>query len=110
MRARRIVVDVGQLSADHALYHAIARERLQLGGLDVFSIAQNRDAIAELENFVHPMRHIENRAAARFQIADDSEKPADLAVGETARRLVEGDDARTARKRFRNLDHLSLGE
>src|SRR3954469_16006322 len=100
MWAGRVIVDIGQLSADHALHHAIARQRAQLGALDVFSVAQNGDAIAELENFVHPMRYIKNRAAACSQIANDGEKPANLAVGEAAGRLVEGDDPRAARERL----------
>ena len=109
-RARRVVVDVREFAADHALDDGVAGERGEVGRVHVAAVAQNRDAVAELENFLHAVGHVEDGAAAGAEFADDGEEPAHFAVREAAGGFVEGDDAGTAGEGFGDLDHLALAE
>ena len=76
---------------------------------DVRAVAQHRDAIAQPEDLRQPVRHVEQRHAARLELLDDREQVIGLRVGQRRRRLVEHEDAAVERERARHLQELAVG-
>ena len=73
---------------------------------DVPAVAEDRGAVAEVEDLVEPVADEEDRDAARAQAADDREQPLDLVGRERRGRLVEDEHARLDRERLGDLDQL----
>ena len=109
VRTGGIIENIAQIASDHRTDDLVDGEPgHRVEGADMPAIAQNRDGIADREDLVHAVRHIKDHVAARLEIADDGKEPLDLAGGKTARRLIEGDDARAAREGLGNFHQLAL--
>ena len=79
--------------ADH---HRRERLRGQVGDVaraDDAAAAQDRDAVGDVEDLVHPVRHVQDARAAAADLAHDLEQPLDLGVRQDRGRLVEDEDA-----------------
>ena len=76
---------------------------------DVPAVAEDRRAVAQLEDLVEPVADEQDRDATRPQVADDREQALDLVRRERRRRLVEDQDARLDRQRLGDLDELLVG-
>ena len=74
------------------------------------AVAQDGAGVAELEDFLHAVRDIEDHAALVPQVADDGEELVDLARGEAAGGFVEGDDLGAAAERLGDFHHLPLAD
>ncbi len=64
----------------------------------------------EVAHLGEAMRDVDDQHARRREASREIEQPLGLARGERRGRLVEDEDGRVARKRLRNLHHLTLGE
>ena len=80
------------------------RRRLRgLDGADGAPVAQHGDAIAEREDLVHAVRHVDARGARARELAQPAHQPLALVAGERRGRLVEDQDLRVlARARARS--------
>ena len=109
VEAGAVVVDVGELAADHALHERVAGDGGErLVGDDVAAVAEDGGGVADLVDLVHAVGHVEDGVALGLEVANDLEEPRGLLGGEAARGLVEGDDAGAAPERLGDLDHLAL--
>ena len=102
-------VDGAQRTPDHHLDGAIP---VELGGrmhADQVPIAQDRDAVGDPVDLLHPVADEHHGDAPRLQGGDDGEQPLDLALGERRGRLVHDQHLGLDRQRPRDLDELLLG-
>ena len=113
-----VVADLGDLlreervhvAADHRV-DQLLRRRLGVASVDdVAPVAHHRDALAEREDLVEPVRDEEHRGALGTQRLDDAEEAVDLGRGERGGRLVHHDHARLGRERLGDLDDLLVGD
>ena len=73
-------------------------------------IAQNRDVIADADQFLEPMRDIDDRDALRLEVRDDPEQHLDLRGAQGRGRLVHDQDAGILGHRLGDLDELLLAD
>ena len=102
-RARRGLELVERLADDQG-------NQLLRGGVghppfaDQRSVAQNGDAIGDLEHLVEPMRDIDHADAARLERPQGVEQAVHLVGGKRGRRLVEDEDVGLHAQRARDRD------
>ena len=72
------------------------------------AVAQHRHLIAELEDFLHPMRDIDHRDAALLQMRQQLKQMLAFVRGERTGRFVHDDDPRAGADRGGNLNNLFL--
>jgi hypothetical protein len=72
------------------------------------AVAQHADAVGQRLDLREPVRHVEDRRAARAQPADEGQQALGLGRGQRARRLVEDQRARAGADRGRDLHELLL--
>ena len=85
-------------------------EVLDLDRIEAGAVAEDRDAVADLEDLAEPVGDVDDRPALAGELADDRLDLLDLDVGERRGRLVEDEDAGVARQEPRDLDQLALGD
>ncbi|CAM2160699.1 hypothetical protein PT2222_80283 [Paraburkholderia tropica] len=106
-----IAVDVLDRAPHHRRDQPIAVEvGDRIESLDALAVAEHRHAVAQLVDFVHAVRDVDDRAAVRAQRVDDAKEVFGFARRERTRRFVEGDHARVAHQRLADLDHLALAD
>jgi hypothetical protein len=96
----RAVELVRQAAADHRPDDAVAVEVRGVVGDDMLAVAQDGDAVGELQRLLQRMRDEDDRDAACLQAADQGEEVVLLLRRQRGGRLVEDDDpafCRTAR-------------
>ncbi len=76
---------------------------------DAFAVAQHQDAVTDLLDFGQPVRNEHDPDAGARETPDRVEQILDLRRGERGRRLVQNEQARTARQRASNLHDLLPG-
>ena len=102
--------ELPHLAADHA---ADGRGRRQLGarrGRDPAAVAQDRDAVGDLEDLFHAVGDEEDRHALLAQGVHDAEELLHLVRREGGGRLVHDQDAHVEGDGLGDLDGLLLGE
>ena len=77
---------------------------------DALAVAEDRDPVAIVEDLDHAVRDVDDRDAARGELAHDAEQHLRLALGERGGRLVEDQHAAVERQRLGDLDQLLLGD
>ena len=77
---------------------------------DERSVAQDDDTVGDLERLFEMVGDVDDRHAARGQLADDAEQHLDLGHAERRRRLVHDQHARVLRQRAGDLDDLLLAD
>jgi len=77
---------------------------------DQAPVAQDRDAIADLEHLLEVMGHVHDRVALVAELMDAGEQRLGLALGQRRRRLVEDQDLRRCAEDLGDLDELLGGE
>ena len=109
-RDRFLVVGVGQRTGDH-----VADQRRLVGigdvaGGDQGAVAQNRDAVGELEDLLHAVADIDDRDALAVEAADEGEEGVGFLAGQVAGGLVEDEKAGAAHGGARGGDELLLAD
>ena len=99
---------VGHIGAGHERHdHALAGI-----GCGQFAhrlpIAQHDDTVGDAEDFVHAVRHEDDRPALRFPPVHQVKEAADLLAVQAGRRLVEDDRQRFLAQRLEDLHDLLL--
>ena len=98
------------VAADHRPDHRLRRQLLDRLRQDVAAVAHHRDALADREDLLEPVRDEQHRVPLRAQRLDDAEQPVDLGAGQRSGRLVHHDHPRVRRQRLRDLDELLVGD
>ena len=78
-------------------------------GADVFAIAEDGDAVAQEENFLHAVADVEDADAFGFELADDAEEDFGFAGGEAGRGFIHDEKAAFVGESPGHADHLALG-
>ena len=97
-------------AADHAPHELVRGQGRGLVGRDERAVLEDRDAIAQVEDLLQPVRDVDHGDAAGGEPADDRVEQLDLAVAEGGGRLVHRDDPSIERERLDDLDDLLLGD
>ena len=103
------VVDLLDIASDH---HADDAGMVEFGGgaaADETPVAQNGDAVGDLEHLLQPMRHEDDGEAARAQSPHGLEQSAHLARRKRRGRLVHHQHPRLLGDGAGDLDQLPLG-
>ena len=107
-------IGTGEIRLDRAAHHAAhelaRREVRRLVGRDERAVLEDRDAVAEVEDLLEPVRHVDDGDTAGGELADDRVEQLDLVVAQRGGRLVHRDDAGVERQRLDDLDDLLLGD
>ena len=77
---------------------------------DVLAVAQDRDAVRELEGLVQVVADEDRGDAVRLELAHDLEEVVDLAQAQRGRGLVHDDDVGLVEQGLGDLDHLLLAD
>ena len=77
---------------------------------EILAVAEDRDPVGDIDDLVPAVRGEDDAAVLGAQVADEAEKPLDLAVAERRRRLVEKHRFGLLRDDPHDLDDLALGE
>ena len=101
---------LGKLASDHRANEVVGVEPFELAGEDELAVAEDRDALAEREDLLEPVRDEEDGDAGLVQRSGDLEEPVDLDRGERRGRLVHHDDSGVEREGLGDLDQLLLGD
>ena len=103
-------VELIHLPAHHVANEEVPRHLRGGAGRDVRAVAQHRDPIRDLEDFLEPVGDEEHRHPPVAELAGHPEELPDLVVGEGSRRLVHDEDLHLERDGLRDLDRLLRGE
>jgi hypothetical protein len=85
-------IDRLDFAADHQVRDFAGVRCLGVERLDPAAVAEDRDAIGQMEHLVHLVRDVEDRDAPFAQPLDHAVQPAHFRLGEGARRLVHDED------------------
>ena len=75
-------VNVIDLTAHHVANQLVSRDISQNAGVDHGTVAEDSEAVADLAEFVHAVRDVNDGHAAGFQVADDAEDLLGFGIGE----------------------------
>ena len=95
-------------AAEQVLDQLVDVQRFDPHRLEAAAVAEDRDAVCDLEHFAQPVGDVDDRAPFARQVAHHQLDLLDLDVRQRRRRLVEDEDARIARQQPRDLDQLLL--
>src|SRR5690349_5533996 len=99
-------IDVFHFAADHHA-HELGAGRFRHGlCADLAAVLHDGHAVAQFEDFIQPVRDVDNCDAARAQHAQPFEEELHFLAGDDRRRFVEDEHAYFARHRLCDLDHL----
>ena len=101
---------VGDIAADHAGNEAALRNLGNRPLTDGLAVAHDADIVAELEDLLHAVRDIDDRAVFGGQAVDNLEEALDLARRQRGGGLVHDDDSGVGGQRLCNFQHLLLGD
>ena len=110
LRHRRPVVRV-HVGADHQVGQPARVGLFDRDGGHQASAPEHRDAIGEMEDLVHPVRHVEHRGPGLLDLFDDGEQTGDFLRREHRGGLVQNEHATAAfptLERRRDRDHCAL--
>ena len=107
MLAREEVVRV---AADHVLDDPGGVDVVGLGLGDEAAVAQDDDAVGDLERLFEVVGDVDDRDAVGGEVAHDAEEHLDLGRAERGGRLVHDQDAGVLGERAGDLDDLLLAE
>ena len=95
-----------QLAANHHFDQAIFVDIADRVFADPFAIAQYGDPVADLEDFLQPMRDVDDAATIGTQLFNHPEQGAGFGIGQGIGGLVHDDDVRLERQRLGDFHHL----
>ena len=96
-------------SPGHHPNHRIRLERLDRQGADPAAVPQHREAVADGEDLLEPVRDVDDAHAVRAHPPDQIEQHVDLPLGEAGGGLVHDDDPRLEGHGLGDLHQLLLG-
>jgi hypothetical protein len=91
---------------DHQLRHRVLVGVARLQRATILAVAQNADAVGDLEDLLHPVRDVDDPDTLAAQIVDHLEQHDLLGVGQRRGRFVEDHRLGVHRQGARDLDHL----
>ncbi len=94
------------LAAGHQLHQLGLRNVARGNCLDLVPVAQDRNAIGDLLDLAHAVRHVDDADPGCFEFRDEIEKLCRLGVGERRRRFVEDQEPDFGQERLGDLHHL----
>ena len=101
---------IGDIAANHAGNEAALRDLRNRPLADGLAISHDADIVAELEDLLHAVRDIDDRAVFGGQAVDNLEEALDLARRQRGGGLVHDDDSGVGGQRLCNFQHLLLGD
>ena len=93
----------GDAAADHPRDQIVFRQTLKRRGGNMPTIAQHRHGIAQCEDFVQSMRHVDHRPPLGLQPPENGKQPFRLGLAQRAGRLVEHENPCIKPQRGRDL-------
>ena len=105
-RGEALGADVGDVPTEHRGDHLELGRVADQAGPGAPAVAQDRDAVGDLEHLLEVVADEEQRDSGAAQASDHSEHLGHLTRLERGRRLVEDHDARVGRHRAHDGDHL----
>ena len=96
------------LTAHHVRNNLIQRRILEIHGCDELPVPHNRNPVYDVGQLLQPVRYVDDAAAFRLQIPDNSEQILDLPGCQGRCGLIHNQDSRMGRQSLRNLHHLLL--
>ena len=97
------------LAAGHQLDQLGFRNVVGGHRLDLVAVAQDRDAVGDLLDLAHAVRHVDDADAGGFELGDEVEELGGLGIGERSRRFVEDEQAHFGQERLGDFHHLLVG-
>ena len=105
------VIDITQIAPYHRLHQQVVVDLLHVAeGADIATIFKHGNSVAEGEDLLHTVRHVQNDAPLFAQLADHPEQVLDFTCRQGAGGFVKGDNFGITRQRFGNLHHLPLAD
>ena len=98
--------DVAVLAPDHHFDDFVVGLRSGQVGRDIGAVPEHRALVSKLGDLMHAVRNVEERQSFLAQALEDDEHLGDISRRERRSRLVENKQARLARQRLGDLDHL----
>ena len=105
---RRLLL--GKAAAHHGEDEPVDLRLGHFARMHPLTVAQHGDAIGNLEDLVKPVRDVDDSQSLLLQASDDAEEHLDFALGQRSGGFVHHQDARGARERLCDFDHLLLGD
>ena len=99
--------DMAVFAADHHLDDLVVGLGAGLVGGDIPAVAEHRALVGKFGDLVHAVRDVEERQPFRRSRLSTSKILVDVGGGQRRGRLVENENARLARQRLGDLDHLA---
>ena len=97
-----------QLPSDHQFDQPLAGQRGHRLGGDVFTVTHYRGAVADRENLIKPVAHVDDSKPLAAQVANDGEQLLHLAAAQRSGRFVHDEDAGVLRERLGDFNELLL--
>ena len=97
-------------AADHLADELVPGDVSGVDRVDEDAVLQDGDPVAQVEDLLEPVRHVQHRNAAVAQPVHEVVEQLDLVVGERRGGLVHRDDPRVEGHRLDDLDDLLLGD
>ena len=96
--------------AEHVLDQGAPVDRADLVRADAHPVSEHGHAIAQLEDLVEPVRHEDDAALLRDELARRPEHALDLRLAQGRGRLVQDEQASVAHEQAGDLDELTLAD
>ncbi len=98
--------NVAVLAPDHHFDDFVVGLRSGHVGRDIGAVPEHRAFVGEFRDLMHAVGNVQEREPFLAQALEDDEHLGDIGGGERRSRLVENENARLARQRLGDLDHL----
>ena len=110
IRARGVTLkDVGKLAAHHQPHDFGVVQLSRRSDRDELAVAQDGDAVAEPQDLLDAVRHVNDRHPLVAQPPDEREQAIYFFVGQRGGRFVEGQHPHARFQRAHDFDKLALG-
>ena len=94
------------VAANHVAHELHFRGPLQVARRHVGAVAHDRHVVAQIKDFLHPVRDEHEGSTLVAQRTRNGEEALDLVPRQGGRRLIHDEDLRVQRDRFRDFDDL----
>ena len=106
----RLVVQRGDLAADHPAHDLVGRGLRPRRRGDELAVAEHGHPVGQREDLVHLVADVQHGGAGLAQVVDHAEEPGDLRVRQRRGRLVHDHDRGVEGQGLGDLDHLLVAD
>ncbi len=96
------------MAAHHHAHDLRDRHIFEIARANFFTVAQHRDTIPDLVDFLEPVRDVDDRHATFFELVYDAEQTRDFFWSQRRGRLIHDQHFVLVGERLRDLDKLHL--